>query len=51
MNSQDSAMSDRGFVISNELKELHHEDEVKDSQSTASVRIHVEHVILRAKKV
>ena len=59
-NSQDSAMADRGFVNYDELKELGvalnipcfltgrdqlTAAEVKESQSIASVRIHVERAI------
>ena len=64
-NSQDSVMADRGFVIYDELKELGvvlnipcflagrdqlTAAEVKESQSIASVRIHVERAIQRVKK-
>ena len=64
-NSQDGAMADRGFVIYDELKELDvvlnipcflagrdqlTAAEVKESQSIASVRIHVERAIQRVKK-
>ena len=59
-NSQDGAMADRGFVIYDELKELDvvlkipcflagrdqlTAAEVKESQSIASVRIHVKRFI------
>ena len=59
-NGQDSVMADRGFVIYDELKELGvllnipcflagrdqlTAAEVKESQSIASVRIHVERAI------
>ena len=64
-NSQDSVMADRGFVISDELKELDvvliilcflagrnqlTAAEVKENQSIASVCIHVECAIQRVKK-
>ena len=64
-NSQDGVMTDRRFVIYDELKELGvvlnipcflagrdqlTAVEVKESQSSASVRIHVERAIQRAKK-
>ena len=65
LNSQDSVMADGGFVIYDELKELGvvlnipcflagrdqlTAAEVKESQSIASVRIHVERAIQRVKK-
>ena len=65
LNSQDSVMADGGFVIYDELKELRvvlnipcflagrdqlTAAEVKESQSIASVRIHVERAIQRVKK-
>ena len=65
LNSQDSVMVDGGFVIYDELKELGvvlnipcflagrdqlTAAEVKESQSIASVRIHVERAIQRVKK-
>ena len=61
----DSVMADRGFAISNELEKLGvhlnipsflgdreqlSEKEVKESQSIAAVRIHVERAINRIKK-
>ena len=64
-NSQDSVMADRGFVIYDELKELGvvlnipcflagrdqlTAAEVKDSQSIASVSMHIERAIQMVKK-
>ena len=61
----DSVMADRGFTIESDLKELKVDlnipsflggraqltaAKVKESQSTASVRIHIEHAIQRVKK-
>ena len=62
----DSVMADRGFTIENDLKELNFDlnirfffggraqltaAEVKESQTIASVRIHVERAIQRVKKL
>ena len=64
-NDHDSVMADRGFTIENELKQLNvtlnipcflagrdqlTAAEVKEIQSIASVRIHVERAIQRVKK-
>lgn len=64
-NDNDSIMADQGFTIEKELEPLNvrlnipsflmgrsqlTEDEVKESQSIASVRIHVERAITRIKK-